>query len=159
MQNMVGSRPVYVEKKPKYISVFMFFVMCCLFEVFPSFTPHSCSPTIVKSFQDILFDHKNDIEHILYGYISRKHEFRRRTFSIFLLLFFMIFDFLKYFSFLPLKFPSPRSLNPSKIIFLIIKYIQNIYCMVIRPENISSGNLLFVNFSEPRIEENKALFI
>ena len=85
MQNMVGSRPVYVEKKPKYISVFMFFfVMCCLFEVFPSFTPQSCSPTIVKSFQDILFDHKNDIEHILYGYISRKHEFRRRTFSKFL---------------------------------------------------------------------------
>ena len=109
--------------------------MCCLFEVFPSFTPHSCSPTIVKyrtyivwlyikktwvpatncfylfvtffydswlfevfqlltpqiplptivkSFQDILFDHRNDIEHILCGYISRNHEFRRRIFLIFL---------------------------------------------------------------------------
>ena len=83
MQNMVGSRPVYVEKKPKYISVFLILYGFWLFEVFQLLTPQIPLPTIVKSFQDILFDHKNDIEHILYGYISRKHEFRRRTFRRF----------------------------------------------------------------------------
>ena len=81
---MVGSRPVYVEKKPKYISDSFYFVYdYWLFEVFQLLTPQIPLPTIVKSFQDILFDHRNDIEHILYGYISRKHEFRRRTFLIF----------------------------------------------------------------------------
>ena len=85
MQNMVGSRPVYVEKKPKYISVFLFFFVFFLhFWNCPSSTPQIPLPTIVKSFQDNLFDHKNDVEHILYGYISRKHEFRRRAFSKFL---------------------------------------------------------------------------
>ena len=84
MQNMVGSRPVYVEKKPKYISVFMFFCYFLYFWSFSSSTPRICSPTIVKSFQDNLFDHKIHTEHILYGYMSRKHEFRRRTFSQFL---------------------------------------------------------------------------
>ena len=69
------------EKAKIHLRFYVFFVMCCLFEVFPSFTPHNCSPTIVKSFQDNLFDHKIYTEHILYGYISRKHEFRRRAFS------------------------------------------------------------------------------
>ena len=61
-----------------------FFYDSRLFEVFQLLTPQIPLPTIVKSFQDILFDHKNDIEHILHGYISRKHEFQRRTFSNFL---------------------------------------------------------------------------
>ena len=79
---------VFVQYTSSYgqnTSPFLF--ICCYFlyfEVFPPFTPQIPLPTIVKSFQDILFDHKNDIEHILYGYISRKHEFRRRTFSNFL---------------------------------------------------------------------------
>ena len=42
--------------------------------------------------------------------------------------FFVSFCISKYFPLLPLKFPSPRSLNPSKIIFLIIKtYIVWLY--------------------------------
>ena len=93
MQNMVGFRPVYIEKKPTYISYFF--------------------------------------------------------------MFFMILDFLKYSSFLPLKFPSPRSLNRSKIFFLIIKMIQNIYCMDIYQENMSSGDELFLFFCKPEIEENQ----
>ena len=84
MQNMVGSRPAYVEKKPKYISAFIFFYDFWLFEVFQLLTPHIPLPTIVKSFQDNLFDHKKHTEHILYGYMSREHEFRRRTFYQFL---------------------------------------------------------------------------
>ena len=56
--------------------------MCCLFEVFPSSTPQIPLTTIVKSFQDIFFDHKTHTEHILYGYMSRKHQFRQPTFSI-----------------------------------------------------------------------------
>ena len=83
MQNMVGFRPVYVEIWPKYVSDFIYLLLVLYFEVFPSFTPQIPLPTIVKSFQDILFDHKNDIVHILYGYISRKHEFQRRAFSNF----------------------------------------------------------------------------
>ena len=61
----------------------IYFLLLLYFEVFPSLTPQIPLPTIVKSFQDVLLDHKNDIEHILYGYISRNHEFWRRTFSIF----------------------------------------------------------------------------
>ena len=90
---MVGSRPVYVEKKPKYISVFMFFVLCVVF--------------------------------------------------------------LKYFPLLPLTVAPPRSLNRSKIFFLIIKMIQNIYCMAIYQENMSSGDELFLIFCKPEIEENQ----
>ena len=71
----------YGQNTSPILLIFCYFLY---FEVFPSSAPQIPLPTIVKSFQDILFDHKNDIEHILYGYISRKHEFRRRTFSIFL---------------------------------------------------------------------------
>ena len=81
------------EKAKIHLSFYVCFVMFCIFEVVPSSTPQIPLPTIVKSFQDILFDHRNDIEHILYGYISRKHEFRRRTFSNFywFLLWFLTF--------------------------------------------------------------------
>ena len=71
----------YGQNTSKFLFIFCYFLY---FEVYPSSTPQIPLPTIVKSFQDILFGHKNDIEHILYGYISRKHEFRRRTFSQFL---------------------------------------------------------------------------
>ena len=97
MQNMVGSRPVYVEKKTKYI---------CF---------------------------SNDC----------------------LMLFLLCFVFLKFSPLLPLTFAPPRSLNPSKIIFMTIKYIQNIYCMAIYQENMSSGDELLLNFCEPEIEGNQ----
>ena len=65
--------------------------------------------------------------------------------------FVFLFCIFEVFPLLPLTIAPPRSLNRSKIIFWIIKYIQNIYCMVICPENISSGNLLFRNLSGPKM--------
>ena len=41
----------------------------------------------------------------------------------------------------PSYLASPVLVNPSKVIFLIINYIQNIYCIAICPENIISRNL------------------
>ena len=74
----------YTSRKSQNTSQFLWFLSYLLcFWSFSSFTPLNCSPTIVKSFQDNLFDHKKHTEHILYGYISRKHEFQRRTFSKF----------------------------------------------------------------------------
>ena len=93
MQNMVGFRPVYVEKKPKYISVFMFFLLCVVF--------------------------------------------------------------LKYFPLLPLTIAPPRSLNRSKIFFLIIKMIQNIYCMAIYQENTSSDDELFCFFVNQELRKTR----
>ena len=58
----------------------------------------------------------------------------------------------------PSYLASPVLVNPSKLIFLIITSIQNVYCIVICPENIISSNLFFLNFSEPeRTENNKFL--
>ena len=62
----------------------------------------------------------------------------------------------------PSYLASPVLVNPSKLIFLIITNIQNIYCIVICPENIISSNLFFLNcsqlifliFSEPERTEN-----
>ena len=104
------------------------------------------------------WDHSGSIEHVnkslhakYGGFPSSIRREKAKIHLMFYVFLFMIFVFLKYFSFSPLKFPSPRSLNPSKIIFLIIKYIQNIYCMVICPENISSGNLIFVIFLNQKL--------
>ena len=53
---------------------------------------------------------------------------------------------------------SPMLVNPSKLIFLIITNIQNIYCIVICPENIISSNLSFLSKIGPeRTENNKFL--
>ena len=93
MQNMVGSRPVYAEKKPTYM--------------------------------------------------------------YFLDVFLLFFVFLKFSPLLPLTIAPPRSLNRSKIIFLIIKNIQNLYCMAIYQENMSSGDDFLRFFCEPEIEENQ----
>ena len=71
------------EKAKILLFVDVCFVICCIFEVFSSSTPHICSPTIVKSFQDNLFDHNIHTEHILYGYMSRKHQFQQPTFLFF----------------------------------------------------------------------------
>ena len=60
-----------------------FFYDSRLFEVFQLLTPQIPLPTIVKSFQDNLFDHKIHTEHILYGYMSRKHQFWQPTFCKF----------------------------------------------------------------------------
>ena len=75
----------YTSRKSQNTYNFLYYVcyFFCIFEVFSSSTPHNCSPTIVKSFQDNLFDHKMHTEHILYGYMSRKHQFRQPTFSEF----------------------------------------------------------------------------
>ena len=78
---MVGSRPVYVEILP--FSFYFVFVICCLFEVFQLLALIFGSPKVVKSFQSNLFDHKLHTEHILYSYISRRHQFRELTFSLF----------------------------------------------------------------------------
>ena len=71
----------YGQNTSKFLCIFCYFLY---FEVLPSSTPQIPLPTIVKSFQDNLFDHKIHTEHILYGYMSRRHQFRQPTFSKFL---------------------------------------------------------------------------
>ena len=44
----------------------------------------------------------------------------------------------------PSYLASPVLINPSKLIFFIIRNIQNIYCIVICTENIISSNLFFL---------------
>ena len=79
---MVGSRPVYVEKNTCCFLHF-FVIICCLFEVFQLLAFIFGSPKIAKSFRSNLFDHKLHTEHILYSYMSRKHQLRQLTFSRF----------------------------------------------------------------------------
>ena len=68
-----GCRPIYVELWPKYMLCFCFFMVSYVFWALSLIFGF---PSACKTFETNLFDHCWRTEHILYGYMSRKHHFQ-----------------------------------------------------------------------------------